>query len=116
VSAGDAFAGQTIETARRALTARFKHAGIDSAELDARILVGSALGLDLTGVIAAAAQILTDDQAERLQNFARRRIAGEPVARIVGVKEFWGLPLRLSPATCSGCMSASQAYRAGRSR
>jgi release factor glutamine methyltransferase len=99
VSAGDAFAGQAIGTARRALAARFKHAGIDSAELDARILVGSALGLDLTGVIAAAAQILTTDQTERLQDFARRRIAGEPVARIVGVKEFWGLPLRLSPAT-----------------
>jgi release factor glutamine methyltransferase len=99
VSAGDAFAGQTIETARRALAARFKGAGIDSAELDARILVGSALGLDLTGVITAAAQILTAGQAERLRDFAGRRIAGEPVARIVGVKEFWGLPLRLSPAT-----------------
>lgn len=99
MSAGDTVAGQTIETARRALAARFRHAGIDSAELDARILVGSALGLDLTGVIAAAAQTLTADQAERLQDFARRRIAGEPVARIVGVKEFWSLPLRLSPAT-----------------
>jgi release factor glutamine methyltransferase len=99
VSAGDAFAGQTIETARRALTAQFKSASVDSAELDARVLVGSVLGLDLTGVIAAAAQILTADEAERLEDFARRRIAGEPVARILGAKEFWGLPLRLSPAT-----------------
>jgi release factor glutamine methyltransferase len=99
VSAGDGFAGQTIETTRRALTARFKSTGIDSAELDARILVGSVLGLDLTGMIAAAARILTDNEAERLEGFARRRMAGEPVARIVGVKEFWGLPLRLSPAT-----------------
>ena len=99
MSADDAFAGQTIETARRALTAQFKSAGIDSAELDARILVGSVLGLDLTGLIAAAARILTDDEAERLEGFARRRIAGEPVARILGLKEFWGLPLRLSPAT-----------------
>ena len=31
--------------------------------------------------------------------FARRRLAGEPVARILGVKEFWGLPLQLSAAT-----------------
>jgi release factor glutamine methyltransferase len=95
----DPLAGQTIETARRALTARFKSAGIDSAELDVRILVGSALGLDLTGVIAAAARILTDSEAECLDGFVRRRIAGEPVARIIGLKEFWGLPLRLSPAT-----------------
>ena len=95
----ESFAGQTIETARRALAARFKSAGIDSAELDARILVGAVLGLDLTGVIAAATQILAADEAKRLQDFARRRIAGEPVARIVGVREFWGLPLRLSRAT-----------------
>ena len=99
MSAGDAFIGQTIETARRALTARFKSASVDSAALDARILVGFVLGLDLTGLIAAAARILTDNEAERLDGFARRRIAGEPAARIIGLKEFWGLPLRLSPAT-----------------
>jgi release factor glutamine methyltransferase len=81
------------------VAAQFRSAALDSAELDARMLVGSVLGLDLTGVIAAAAQILTADEAERLEDFARRRIAGEPVARILGVKEFWGLPLRLSPAT-----------------
>src|SRR4029434_9741506 len=34
-----------------------------------------------------------------LDEFARRRLAGEPVARIVGEKEFWGLPLQLSSAT-----------------
>jgi release factor glutamine methyltransferase len=99
VSAGDAFAGRTIETARRALTAQFKDAGVDSSELDARILVGSVLGLDLTGLIAAAARTLNRDEAQRLEGFARRRIAGEPAARIIGLKEFWGLPLRLSPAT-----------------
>jgi release factor glutamine methyltransferase len=99
VKAGEAFAGQTLEAARRLLTARFRSGDIDSAELDARILAGSVLGLDLTGVIAAASQILTADEAERLEDFAQRRIAGEPVARILGRKEFWGLPLRLSPAT-----------------
>jgi release factor glutamine methyltransferase len=88
-----------VENARRALAARFKSAGIDSADLDARILVGSALGLDLTGTIAAAKRILSADEAARLEDFARRRFAGEPVARILGLKEFWGLPLRLSPAT-----------------
>jgi release factor glutamine methyltransferase len=93
------FAGQTIETARRMLTARFRSAAIESAELDARILVGSVLGLDLTGVIAAAARILTSDEANRLEDYAQRRMAGEPVARIIGLKEFWGLPLRLSPDT-----------------
>ena len=95
----DSFAGQTVEAARRALTARFESNDIDSAELDARILVGAALGLDLTGVIAAASRPLTSDETIRLDDFARRRLAGEPIARILGLKEFWGLPLQLSAAT-----------------
>jgi release factor glutamine methyltransferase len=95
----DFLAGQTIESARRALTTRFKSAGIDSAELDARLLAGAALGLDLTGLIAATTRIITLDQATCLEDFTQRRLAGEPVARILGVKEFWGLALQLSPAT-----------------
>jgi release factor glutamine methyltransferase len=95
----EAFAGQTVEVARRTLTARFKSQSIDSAELDARILAGAVLGLDLTGMITAAARLLTPDEAARLEDFARRRIAGEPVARITGTKEFWGLPLQLTAAT-----------------
>ena len=92
-------AGRTVETARRSLTALFKSSAIDSAELDARMLVGAALGLDLTGVIAAASRLLTEDESLLLEAFARRRLAGEPVARILGLKEFWGLPLELSAAT-----------------
>jgi len=95
----DALTGQTVESARRALTARFKSGQIESAELDARILVGAALGLDLTGLIAAAGRMLTPEESTLLQNYARRRLSGEPVARILGQKEFWGLPLQLSAAT-----------------
>lgn len=91
--------GQSIESVRRALAARFKSAQMDCPELDARSLVGAALGLDLTDLIAAAAQPLTRDESARIEGFARRRMAGEPVARILGFKEFWGLPLLLSPAT-----------------
>ena len=57
------------------------------------------MDLDLTGMIAQAARTLTSDESGRLESFARRRLAGEPVARILGTKEFWGLPLKLSPAT-----------------
>jgi len=91
--------GQSVEAVRRALAARFKSAQMDCPELDARSLVGAALGLDLTDLIAAAAQPLTRDESARIEGFARRRMAGEPVARILGFKEFWGLPLLLSPAT-----------------
>jgi release factor glutamine methyltransferase len=96
---GEALAGQTVDTARRRLTARFRAADVDSAELDARLLVGAALNLDLTGIITAASRKLTPDESNRLEAFAARRVNGEPVARILGQKEFWGLPLKLSTAT-----------------
>ena len=57
------------------------------------------LGLDLTGMIAAASRLLTADEAARLEAFARRRLSGEPVARILGDKEFWDPKLRLSAET-----------------
>jgi release factor glutamine methyltransferase len=98
-TAAAALAGQTVETARRALATRFRQQGIDSAELDARLLTGGAFGLDLTGLIAATTRIVTPDEAAHLENFLQRRLLGEPVARILGVKEFWGLTLNLSAAT-----------------
>ena len=97
--AGESLAGQTVETARRILAAQFRTHAIDPAELDARMLVGAALGLDLTDMIAAANRALTSEESTRLDDYARRRLDGEPVARILGQKEFWGLPLKLSAAT-----------------
>ncbi|MBW7971815.1 peptide chain release factor N(5)-glutamine methyltransferase [Bradyrhizobium sp. BR 10289] len=93
------FTGQSIESARRTLAARLKAAQLDEADLDARILIGAALDLDLTGLITQAARPLTEAEASRLAQHAQRRIAGEPVARILGAREFWGLPFRLSEAT-----------------
>jgi release factor glutamine methyltransferase len=95
----DTFVGQTVEATRRALTTRLRVSSIDSAELDARILIGAVLDLDLTGMIAAAERRVTAAEAARLEDAAQRRFAGEPVARIVGTREFWGLPLHLSAAT-----------------
>jgi len=95
----DKLAGQSVEAARRALTARLKSGSIESPELDARVLVGAVLDLDLTGLAAAAGRPLTSEQSTRLEDMVRRRLGGEPVARILGFREFWGLPLKLSPAT-----------------
>jgi release factor glutamine methyltransferase len=89
----------SVENVRRKLAERFRKGAIDSAELDARLLTGDVLGLDLTGMIAAANRVLTASESDRLESFAQRRLAGEPVARILGHKEFWGLSLQLSPAT-----------------
>src|SRR5262245_43220350 len=92
-------AGTTIAAARRALAAAFHRADMESPELDARILVGHALDLDHAGLVSAAARTLSGEEIATIDAVASRRLAGEPVARIIGWKEFWGLPLRLGPAT-----------------
>ena len=89
----------TVEAARRTLAARFDAARLESAELDARLLLGATLKLDLTGLITSSRRHLTQEEADLLEQFARRRVGGEPVARILGEKEFWGLRLKLSPET-----------------
>lgn len=92
-------AGQTIETARRNLTAHLQAAAIETPELDARLMIGAVTRLDLTDLITKAEQRLTAFDAALLKDLARRRIGGEPVARLLGHKEFWGLDFQLSPAT-----------------
>lgn len=93
------FTGASIAAARRALGRRLKDAAVESAELDARLLIGEATGLDLTGLIVQAERVLSPEEASLLDAFAVRRLAGEPVARILGRREFWGLPLILSADT-----------------
>ena len=89
----------TIATARRALADAFRAAGLDTPELDARVLVGHALGLDHSGLVAEGGRALDPKGATAVAELATRRLAREPVARIVGRKEFWGLELRVTPAT-----------------
>ena len=91
--------GMTIAEARRALSGEFRRAGLESPDLDARVLTGYALGLDQTGLAVNAGRALGDAEARSLATLAARRLTREPVARIVGVKEFWGLSLRVSAAT-----------------
>ncbi|MCK1392119.1 peptide chain release factor N(5)-glutamine methyltransferase [Bradyrhizobium sp. 1] len=91
--------GHSIESARRALTVRLQAAGIEEPSLDARLLVGAALELDLTAMMTQVARQLTPEETTRLEAYAQRRLAHEPVARILGAREFWGMPFRLSEAT-----------------
>jgi release factor glutamine methyltransferase len=89
----------TVAAARRALTATLRAAGIETPELDARVLVGHALALDHAALAAADARTLNGDEREAIATLGRRRLAREPVARIVGGKEFWSLPLRVDAST-----------------
>lgn len=90
--------GASVAHARRAVAEQFREAGIESPELDARVLIGHALRLDHAGLATAATQQISDLTATQIERFTARRLAGEPVARIVGQKEFWSLPLTVTPA------------------
>ena len=89
----------TVGGLQRGLAQAFSAGGIDTAMLDARILVGHALVLDLTGLVRDAERTVGDGDVAAAVGFARRRLAGEPVARILGEQEFRGMTLRLSDAT-----------------
>jgi release factor glutamine methyltransferase len=93
-----ALRGASVAQARRVLAEQFRAAGIDAPDLDARVLLAHALGLDHAGLVTAAAQQISDLVAARIDRFAARRLTGEPVARIVGEKEFWSLPFIVTPA------------------
>jgi release factor glutamine methyltransferase len=89
----------TVEQTRRLLAQGFRLAGLDSPELDARLLVGHALGFDHTALAVQSDRIVTAEERKAIAALAARRLAHEPVARIVGCKEFWGLALRLNAET-----------------
>jgi release factor glutamine methyltransferase len=91
--------GLTVGEARRTWAERFRASGIESPELDARILVGHALGLDHAALAAAEVRQLDVDEENAVAALARRRLAREPVARILGWKEFWSLKLAVDAAT-----------------
>lgn len=92
-------AALTVAAARRAVATRLRAAGIDTPDLDARMMVGAVVNLDLTGLIVAAERPLTVQESARLADLTARRLNGWPVARLTGAKEFWGLSLALDEAT-----------------
>lgn len=68
-------------------------------ELDARLLVAHALGRDPSELLLADHEAVDGRVTAKVEAWAARRAAGEPVARITGHKEFWGLDLLLSADT-----------------
>jgi release factor glutamine methyltransferase len=84
---------ETLEVA----VARLRGAGSESARLDAELLLGHVVGLERTSILAHPEAPLSDGQLERFGALVERRAAGEPVAYIRGVKEFYGLALAADP-------------------
>ncbi|HDT4368580.1 TPA: peptide chain release factor N(5)-glutamine methyltransferase [Klebsiella aerogenes] len=71
----------------------------DSPRRDAEILLGHVTGKARTWILAFDETVLTAEQLAELEALLARRANGEPVAHLVGQREFWSLPLFVSPAT-----------------
>lgn len=80
-------------------TAFLKERGIESARLDAELLVGHVLGLDRVKVYLNFDRPFSEAELERLRPLLRRRAAREPMAWILGEKEFYGHAFVVKPGT-----------------
>jgi release factor glutamine methyltransferase len=95
----DRYAGGSVEAAQRQLARKFRERGLDAPGLDARIILGHALGLDRTTLTAHSDRVLTPEEAAGIVELSARRLEREPIARILGRKEFWGLPFKVNADT-----------------
>lgn len=68
-----------------------------TARLDARLLLADAMGIEANAIIGAAGGALPPDSWTRFEAALTRRLAGEPVSRILGRRAFWTLDLAISP-------------------
>ena len=80
------------------LRVRFAASGLDTPDLDARILVRHFLNLTDADLITGQGDP-TALQLDNLDKAIERRLAGEPVSRILGFREFWDMPFKVTPDT-----------------
>lgn len=76
-----------------------KQGGIESADLDARILLAQAMGFSAEEMILKSGAMVPSEALERFNIFIQRRLTHEPVSRILGRREFWGLSFKVTPDT-----------------
>jgi release factor glutamine methyltransferase len=88
--------GDDVGTALEVIARQFEDAGIDSARLDARLLVCAATGATIAGLIAHPDRRLSAPEAELLFSMTARRCAREPMSHILGRREFWSLDFEVS--------------------
>ena len=89
----------TIGWCLREGTARLNAAGIKGARLDARLLLAAAIGKDTSYLFGYPEVEPSRENWDSFQEMVSRRIAHEPVSRIVGHREFWSLDFKISPET-----------------
>ncbi|HWJ72175.1 MAG TPA: peptide chain release factor N(5)-glutamine methyltransferase [Kaistia sp.] len=90
----------TLGAVRRLAAKRLTEAEtVDTPALDARLLIAAVVGMAPNELVLADYRAVSMDEIARIDAMLERRAAGEPVARILGAREFWGLSFNLQPAT-----------------
>lgn len=69
---------------------KLQNSGVETAALDARLLLQHVLNASHADMIANPDRKISDEEASRLYNMTERRASGEPVSKIIGMKEFYG--------------------------
>jgi release factor glutamine methyltransferase len=90
---------ETIGSTLGGVSAALSEAGFDEARRRARRLLAAALGLSAAEVLAHSDRMVTEDDGEKIASLLCRVLAHEPLSRILGVREFWGLEFALSADT-----------------
>jgi release factor glutamine methyltransferase len=73
-------------------------AGIDNARFEARLLLARASHLAIEQLVARGADEAPAATIEAARSLTARRVRREPMAYILGEREFWGLPFKVTPA------------------
>ena len=81
-------------------------AGIDNARFEARLLLAHAAGVTIEWLVAHGDEASPPAVVEALRALTARRIRREPMAYVVGEREFWGLPFKVSPGKTSRTLAA----------
>lgn len=89
----------TIEAALKAAAEQLIESGSDSPSLDANVLLCHVLDKPRSYLLTWPDKSLDTQQQNQFDALIERRKAGEPVAYIIGEREFWSLPLKVSPST-----------------
>lgn len=89
----------SIATELRVAAAALAAAGIDSPRLEARLLLRHVLGVPMEVLLGYPERMVAARQRAVFRSLVARRVAREPLAYILGEREFWSLPFRLTPAT-----------------
>ncbi len=88
----------TVKDALQGVRARLRAGGIDSADVEARLLVQRATGLARERQITQPDRLLTPEEGAQLEALVVRRLTREPLAYLLGEREFFGLSFAVSPA------------------